>query len=190
MTKIKSAQFVKGAVGPDSIFNDMRPQIAFIGRSNVGKSSIINSLTGQNKLAKISSLPGRTREINLFLINDSFYLIDLPGYGYAKLPKDMRIEIEKLINWYLFLSGYEQKKIFLIIDAKVGPTKDDLEILQAFREHNKNIVIVVNKIDKVKSSEKDKQIKKIKDSIGECKIILCSTKSNIGIPSLLEELMQ
>lgn len=190
MPKIKSAEFVKGAVGPDSIFNDMKPQIAFIGRSNVGKSSIINVLTGKSKLVKTSSTPGRTREINLFLINNSFYLVDLPGYGYAKLPKDMRLEIERRINWYLFLSGYEQKKIFLIIDAKVGPTKDDLEILQAFREYNKNILVIINKIDKVKKNERDKQVKKIKDLIGDCKFFLCSAKKNIGIQDLLENLMQ
>ncbi|MFA4942398.1 MAG: ribosome biogenesis GTP-binding protein YihA/YsxC [Patescibacteria group bacterium] len=186
---IKSAQFIKGAVGPDKIFTDGRPQMAFIGRSNVGKSSIINSLTGQKDLARISSFPGRTKEINLFLINNSFYLIDLPGYGYAKLPEEMRREIAILINWYFFVSGYEQQKVFLIIDANVGPTKDDLEILTALKEYRKNIIIIANKIDKIKKSEYSKQFKKISDLIGDLKIVPYSAEKNLGLKDLLAELV-
>ncbi len=186
--KIISAKFVKGVVGEDKVLNTPIPQLAFIGRSNVGKSTIINALTGQKKLSKTSSSPGRTREINLFLINNSIYLIDLPGYGYAKLPQEMKNRIKGLINWYLFLSDYQQKKIFLIIDAKVGPTKDDLEMLIALEEHNKEIVIIANKIDKVKSSEKDKQVKKIKDLTNGHKIILCSAKNNLGISEIIKEI--
>ena len=189
MTNIKSAQFVKGIVGLDPILNDSKPQIALIGRSNVGKSSIINSLTNQKNLAKTSALPGRTREINLFLINNSFYLVDLPGYGYAKLPKEMRFKVENLINWYLFLTTYEQKKVFLIIDAKVGPTKDDLEIFQALKEHDKKLVVVVNKIDKLKSSEKMKQLNQINKIFSGYKILICSTKNRTGIRELIEEIL-
>ena len=187
--KITSAEFIKGVVGPDRALNDTRPQVAFIGRSNVGKSTVINALTGQKKLSKTSSSPGKTREINLFLINDNLLLIDLPGYGYAKLPKEKRAQIERLINWYLFLSEYKQKKVVLIIDAKVGPTKDDLEMLTALEDHQKEILILVNKIDKIKSSEKDKQVKKIKEIIGDHKIVLCSAKNNIGIDNLIEEIL-
>lgn len=186
---IKSAQFIKGAVGPDKIFEDGRDQMAFIGRSNVGKSSVINSLTGKKDLARISSFPGRTKEINLFLINNSFYLIDLPGYGYAKLPEAMRREIEILINWYFFVSNYKQKKVFLIIDAKVGPTKDDLEILTAMDEHHKEVVIIANKIDKIKKSEYDKQFKKIISLVGNYKVIPYSAEKNLGLKELLAELI-
>ncbi len=189
MTNIKSAKFIKGIVGPNPILNNDKNQISFIGRSNVGKSSIINSLTNQKNLAKTSSFPGRTREINLFLINDFFYLIDLPGYGYAKISKEMRLRVENLINWYLFLSKIDQKMIFLIIDAKVGPTKDDLEIFQALQEHNKKIIIVANKIDKLKNSEKEKQTKEIKEKFNGYKIIFCSTKNNKGIKDLISEVL-
>ncbi len=185
---IKSAEFVKGAVGPDKIFEGARAHIAFIGRSNVGKSSVINTLTGQKGLAKTSSFPGKTKEINLFLINNSFYLIDLPGYGYAKLPQDKRQEIEILINWYFFVSGYEQKKIFVIIDAKVGPTKDDLELLTAMDEYKKNVVIIANKIDKIKKSEYTNQFKKIANLVGNHKIIPFSAEKKLGIKEVLEEL--
>jgi GTP-binding protein len=186
---IKSAAFVKGAVGPDKIFENGRPQVAFIGRSNVGKSSVINSLTGQKDLARTSSFPGRTKEINLFLINNSFYLVDLPGYGYAKLPEKMRQEIESRINWYFFVSGYEQKKVFLIIDAKVGPTAADLEILTALDEYHKEVVIVANKSDKIKPSEYDQQFKKIATLIGDHKVIPYSAEKNRGLKELLAELI-
>ncbi|PIT94385.1 YihA family ribosome biogenesis GTP-binding protein [Candidatus Falkowbacteria bacterium CG10_big_fil_rev_8_21_14_0_10_39_9] len=187
---IKSARFIKGAVGPDKIFENEKAQVAFIGRSNVGKSSVINSITGQKDLARTSSFPGKTKEINLFLINDSFYLVDLPGYGYAKLPATMRQEIEILINWYFFVSGYVQRKVFLIIDAKVGPTPDDLEILRALEKYRKNIVIIANKVDKIKSSESSKQFKKINDLIGDHKIIPYSATKKLGLKDLLTELLQ
>lgn len=186
---IKSARFIKGIVGPDKALENSLPQVAFIGRSNVGKSSIINALTRQKNLARTSSFPGKTREINLFLINEAFYLIDLPGYGYAKLPKPMRQEIESLINWYFFLSAYQQKKVFLIIDANVGPTKDDLEILAALEEHQKNIIVIANKTDKIKRSEYDRQFKKITALIGEHQIIPCSAEKNTGFKELLNELL-
>jgi len=186
--KINSAQFIKGAVGPDAIFVSGKDQVAFIGRSNVGKSSVINSLSGQKDLARTSSFPGRTREINLFLINNSFYLVDLPGYGFAKVPEAMRREIEKLINWYFFVAPYEQKKVFLIIDAKVGPTADDLEILTALDEYQKKVVIIANKIDKLKPSEKDKQLKKISTTVGDHKVIPYSAVKHLGLKELLQEL--
>ncbi len=189
MKKIKSAEFIKGIVGPDKVLQDTRKKIAFIGRSNVGKSSIINFITEQKKLAKISSTPGRTREVNLFLINESFYLIDLPGYGYAKLPETMRMEIRELINWFLFTTDFQLDKIFLIIDAKVGPTKDDLEILEALESYKKNVFIIVNKIDKLKSSQKGNQVSKIKEMVGDHPIILCSAKNNIGIDELFNKIL-
>jgi len=186
---IKSVQFIKGVIGPDKIFENGKPQMAFIGRSNVGKSSVINSLTSQKDLARTSSFPGRTREINLFLINNSFYLVDLPGYGYAKIPEARRREIEALINWYFFVSGYEQKQVFLIIDAKVGPTSADLEILRALEEYKKKVVIIANKIDQIKPAEYDQQFKKITGLIGNHKIIPYSAKKNLGLKELLKQLL-
>lgn len=188
--KIKSAQFIKGIVGPDDSLRDGKPQVAFIGRSNVGKSSLINSLTGQKKLARTSSLPGRTKEINLFLINKSFYLVDLPGYGFAKVKLVEKDKMRELINWYFFTLECDQKKVFLIIDAEIGPTKDDLEMLYALEEHDKNIVIIANKVDKIKKSEYDNKMKKSAVLIGKHKIIPYSTTKNIGARELWEELSE
>src|SRR4030042_5590601 len=118
--KIESARFIKGVLGSDGIFENGIPQVAFIGRSNAGKSSVINSLVNQNDLAKTSSFPGRTQKINLFLINNSLYFVDLPGYGYVKIPDKLKNSLKAMVNWYFFVSNYEQKKVVLIIDASVG----------------------------------------------------------------------
>lgn len=187
---INSAKFVKGVVGEDGALRDGTPQIAFIGRSNVGKSSVINSLTNNKGLAKTSSFPGLTQEINLFLINESAYFIDLPGYGYAKVSKESREKIFQLIKWYLFNLNYKQKKVVLIIDANVGPTKDDLEILRSLEDHGKNMVIVANKIDKIKSSEYRKQFKKIEDLIGPHIIIPYSAEKKLGVQELIDVILK
>lgn len=186
---IKSANFIKGIVGPDRALEDHYPQFAFIGRSNVGKSSVINSLTGQKGLAKTSSFPGRTQQINLFLINNSFYLIDLPGYGFAKASKATQEKIQALIYWYLFESPYAQKKIFLIIDANIGPTDLDLEMIEELEQANKNIVIIANKIDKIKKPALTKQLQKIQTAVGGHVVIPYSADKNIGISKVVNELL-
>ena len=186
--KITSAEFIKGVVGADKILEDGKPQIAFIGRSNVGKSSVINSLTGKKKLARSSSFPGCTQEINLFLINRSFYLVDLPGYGFVKAPKEVRDRHEEMICWYLFDSRYKQKMVVLIIDANVGPTSDDLEMLRSLKEHKKDIIIVANKIDKIGKSIRNDQLKKISILVDVNKFIPYSAEKKIGVGKLIGNL--
>jgi len=187
--KITSAQFAKGARGSDSIFEDGIPQVAFIGRSNVGKSSVINFLVGQNDLAKTSSFPGRTQKINLFLINKALYFVDLPGYGYAKVPNKLKDSLRAMVNWYFFVSNCQQKKIVLIIDASVGLTRDDLDMLHSLEEHQKNIIVVANKVDKIKPAKYQEQLKAIKELIGVHQIIPFSAKDKIGDVELLKEIL-
>lgn len=187
---ITSAQFVKGITGTDQSLEDGIPQIAFIGRSNVGKSSVINSLVNQKDLAKTSSFPGRTQQINLFLINKAFYLVDLPGYGFAKVSKDKRGQIEGLINWYFFDSECVQKKVVLIIDAKIGPTKDDMEMLYSLEEHEKNIIVVANKVDKISKPDYDTQLEKIRAQVGIHKVIPYSAEKKIGAGELADEMLK
>ncbi|MHB9019449.1 MAG: ribosome biogenesis GTP-binding protein YihA/YsxC [Minisyncoccota bacterium] len=188
--KIKNARFIRGVVGPDDFLEKDIPQIAFIGRSNVGKSSVINSLTHQKDLAITSSLPGRTQQINLFLINESIYLLDLPGYGFSQDSQEGRERLQKLIFWYLFESTYKQKKVVLIMDVNVGLTESDLNTLKYLREKDKNIVIVANKIDKMKKSQHAKVLKEIKDAAGGVKIIPYSAKKKIGVEELTKEVME
>lgn len=189
MIQIKSARFIRGVVGPDDFLEKDIPQIAFIGRSNVGKSSVINSLTHQKDLAITSSLPGRTQQINLFLINESVYLLDLPGYGFSQDSQEGRERLQKLIFWYLFDSTYKQRKVVLIMDANVGLTESDLNTLKYLREKGKNIVIVANKIDKMKKSQHTKVFKEIRDAAGGVKIIPYSAKKKIGVEELTKEVM-
>lgn len=187
--KIESAQFVKSALINDLIFEDGIPQIAFIGRSNVGKSSVINALVNQGSLARTSSFPGRTQMINLFLINKLLYFVDLPGYGYAKISRAKKDDLEEMIRWYFFSSRGEQKTAVLIIDANVGPTNDDLEMLHSLEEFRKRIVIVANKVDKVKQSGYKKQFELIRKNIGAHVVIPFSAKNKIGINDLLNEIL-
>jgi GTP-binding protein len=184
--KIDTIEFIKGVVGEDKIIHNGLAQVAFIGRSNVGKSSTINVLTGKKGMAKVSCSPGRTQQANFFLINNKFYLVDLPGYGFAKAPKEVRDKIHELIKWYFFLSGIEQKKVVLIIDAKVGPTKDDLEILIALEDAKKELVVIANKIDKLKKSEFQAKFKKIQELIGDHLVIPFSAEKKLGIKELLK----
>ncbi len=182
--QITSAKFVKGVVGPDGVLDDGTPQIAVIGRSNVGKSSLINSLTRQKSLARTSSFPGHTQEINVFSINKLFYLIDLPGYGFAKASKETQERLQRIIYWYLFESGCEQKKVVLIVDAVVGPTVNDEQMLNSLEEHGKDVVVVANKVDKLKSSEYKKKLKVIQDMAGAIPVVPYSSEKKIGIQEL------
>jgi GTP-binding protein len=187
--QIASAKFVKGIIGSDEILEVGFPQVALIGRSNVGKSSVINSLTNQKGLAITSSSPGRTREINLFLINKSLYLLDLPGYGFAQASRKVSERLFKLIDWYLFKSPYQQKKVVLIIDANIGPTDSDLEMLRTLEDFHKDIVVVANKIDKIKRSKYTGRLQEIKNLIGEHKIIPYSSHDKTGISALTHEIL-
>lgn len=183
--KIKSAKFVKGIMGEDEILEDKIPQVAFVGRSNVGKSSVINSLIGQT-LARSSNVAGKTKEINFYLINNDFYLVDLPGYGYAKASLEDRKILRALIYWYLMYSSVKLKKVVLIIDAKVGMTEYDTEVLRRLTEREKDLIIVVNKIDKIKKSEYGKQMNLIQKAAGAIKIIPYSAEKKVGVGLLAD----
>lgn len=189
MKMIKSATFVKGVVGEEEVLRERKPQIAFIGRSNVGKSSTINALTRQKSLARTSSFPGRTQQLNVFLINKTIYLVDLPGYGFAKTSRDMREQLQHLIDWYLFESSYRQAKVVLIIDANIGLTDSDIAMLRRLEEHDKHIVVVANKIDKIKKVDYATQLATIQAIVGEHTVIPYSAKKNIGVSELTEEIL-
>ncbi len=186
---IKSASFVKGIVKADPVLENEFPQVAFIGRSNVGKSSTINAITHKRELARTSSYPGRTQQINLFLINESSYLVDLPGYGFTKTSKKIREKIEELIDWYFLDSGCKPKQVVLIIDALVGPTAADKEMLEYLESSERNIIIVANKIDKIKQSESTKKMKAIKEFSGQNKVIPFSSTKKKGIEELCREIL-
>ena len=183
--QITSAKFLRGLVGPADILEDGTPQVAFIGRSNAGKSSLLNSLTNQKKLAITSKTPGRTKEINVFLINNTHYFMDLPGYGYAKASGETIQQLGELISWYLFKSKADPL-VVVLVDAVVGPTKDDMAMIQDLMDDKKRIVIVLNKIDKIKSSKMHKRMKELQQELNGFTLVPYSSKTGVGKQELTE----
>lgn len=159
--KIKSANFVISNTDVKKCPSDGLPEYAFIGRSNVGKSSLINMLTERTKLAKISGKPGKTQLINHFLINEDWYLVDLPGYGYAKASKTSRAKWEKFISDYLTQRA-ELLNVFVLLDSRLEPQQIDLEFMNWCGEKNIPFSMVFTKIDKLSSTVLQKNLAKYK----------------------------
>lgn len=183
---ITSAVFVRGVTHDTNLIRDSIPQVAFVGRSNVGKSSVINSLVGRKALARSSSTPGFTKEANFFLVNEHTYIVDLPGYGFAKGSKADQAKILELIQWYVFHPEIEQKKIVVILDAKVGPSYDDVNTIRELETAGKHIVIVLNKVDKIKQGELVKMLKLINETVGGHEVIPYSAEKKVGVEKLRE----
>lgn len=179
------AQFIKGLVGDDALLGDGKLQIAFVGRSNVGKSTLINTLTNTS-VARTSATPGRTQEINLYLVNKNIYFLDLPGYGFARKSGRGREKITELIDWYLFQSGYTQHKVLLVIDGTVGMTELDQSMLEDLQAADKDVIVVFNKIDKMNQSENHKKLTEVKALIGTTPLIQFSSRKKSGLDTLTE----
>jgi len=182
--EIKSTVFKKGSPTISGVFDDGLPHVAFIGRSNVGKSSTINALTKSKNLAKTSSAPGATKHINMFLINNKFYIVDLPGYGFVRGSVGKRDTLHNLIESYLSYPYDKEQKIVLILDAKVGPTKDDLDILSSLERLGKDIVVAINKVDRLKNSEIKSAQQKILSLVGPHKIVFYSAEKGESVKEL------
>src|SRR5215510_4006305 len=164
--KIKSAKFVKSATSPEHYPRDGRQEIAFIGRSNVGKSSLINSLLGTHGLARTSSTPGRTQLINFFLINDAFYFVDLPGYGYARVPTEIKRNWGPMIEKYLATRPNLVLSI-LITDSRHEPSKLDLLMKDWLIERGRPFVIVATKADKLSSNQRRTNLSRASAVLGK-----------------------
>lgn len=162
--KIKQADFVKSAVYEKDYPMELNyMEFAFVGRSNVGKSSLINSITGRKKLAKTSKTPGRTQLINYFKVNNEFYIVDLPGYGFAKVPKEMKAEWGKTMERYV--ASNRKKLVFVLLDIRRIPSEEDMEMLIWLDHHDIPFKIIFTKMDKVSNNEKFKCLKDIKKKV-------------------------
>lgn len=155
--EIKSAKFIISNTDVKKCPNDNKREYAFIGRSNVGKSSLINLLTGEKSLAMTSATPGKTMLINHFLINDSWYLVDLPGYGYAQRGKESRKQLRNIIESYI-LKREQMVNLFLLIDSRHKPQKIDVEFMEWLGENGIPFSIVFTKLDKLSSSAGKKAV--------------------------------
>lgn len=154
---VNAARFVVSNTDVKKCPDDKKHEYAFIGRSNVGKSSLINMLTGKKDLAKTSSTPGKTLLINHFLVNDEWYIVDLPGYGYARRGKEARVEIDRIIRSYI-LDRPQMTNLFLLIDVRHKPQKIDIEFMNWLGENSVPFAIVFTKLDKLTSSAAKKAV--------------------------------
>jgi len=185
---IISAKFVKSITGTDTILYDEKFQVAFMGRSNVGKSTLINSLTKRNALAHTSSTPGKTIRMDFFLINNTFYFVDFPGYGYAKRSQDKRDKLAKMILWYIMYSEVKKRLVILIIDTKVGITEFDREIIDTLRKHHIDFILVANKTDNLKIGQREKQLVQIRSASDNPEVIAYSSKEKFGREELVKKI--
>lgn len=139
-------------------------------------------------MAKSSSAPGKTKEINFFLVNEKFYFVDLPGYGYARLSDASKEQLVKMILWYLLESGASPKLVFLIIDANVGLTTKDEEMIRVLNDGGIPFVVIGNKIDRINKSVRAREIKKLKNTCGNAEFIPFSAKEKDGVDVILEKI--
>lgn len=193
-TKIfrKDIKFVAGAAKIQQLPRYHLPQIAFVGKSNVGKSSLINALVGRRDLARTSKTPGRTQQINFFNLSDHFILVDLPGYGYAKVSHTDRANWDKLISHYLFNTD-TLKLINILIDSRRGIKEHDTEVLDMMHEAELNIQIILTKSDEIKNQ--DELVKEISNFMQtryhkQVPILLTSTKKNQGIDEVRKSILE
>jgi GTP-binding protein len=183
--KISSVKFVKSAVAPAGLIKDDKPQIAFLGRSNVGKSSLINSLLQRKGLARASNTPGRTRSINYFDVNDSFYFVDLPGYGYAKVPRAQRQSWGELAE--SFLADNESLALCIqLIDARHGPKDTDLQLYEWLVKLEMPLVIVTTKADKIGRNSLARSLNLIRREMPGVEAIPYSSVTGLGRDKVLD----
>lgn len=162
--KITSADIIISAVQESQYPIDNLPEFALVGRSNVGKSSFINAMLDRRSLARTSSQPGKTQTMNFYLINEMFYFVDLPGYGYAKVSQREREKWGKMIEYYLN-NRPNLHCVFLMVDFRHPPTQDDIIMYNWLKHYGLKTVVVATKLDKVKPTQRHKNIVKLKDSL-------------------------
>lgn len=188
---IRSLDFLGGMASPGGWRPEPTlPEVAFAGRSNVGKSSLLNRLVRRKKLARVSNTPGRTREINFFRVNDEFILVDLPGYGYARISKEQRAAWRPLIEGYMRQSP-QLRGIVQLIDARHDPTTEDRQMLDFLAELGVPSIIVLTKIDKLTTAQAAKRITELSSTLGlgEEQVITFSAVSGRGRDELAEAIV-
>jgi GTP-binding protein len=180
--------FLKGVVAMDGLPPADRIEVCFAGRSNVGKSSLINALTGRKSLARTSNTPGRTQEINFFTLADSHYIVDLPGYGFAEAPLPVVEKWQRLLKAYL--SGRQTlRRVFVLIDARHGIKQVDQDILKRLGQSAVTFQVILTKIDKIKTAEIEKVVAQVSEGLAKHpaafpEILLTSSEKGEGIPTL------
>ena len=188
---LQRAEFIRSAVKSGDFPRDGLPQVVFSGRSNVGKSSVINRLLNRKNFARVGAAPGKTTHINYFLIDERLYLVDLPGYGYARVSQAERERWGRLIeSWFADTSLMTLGA--MIVDARHKPTADDCTMGEWFKGSGKPGVVVANKLDKLKQGEVEPNLARIRETLGisdDVKVIPFSAEKGTGRQELLEEIL-
>ena len=188
--KINNVELTISAVRQSQYPEDTKPEFLLVGRSNVGKSSFINSIIERKNLARISSTPGKTQTLNFYIVNDAFYLVDVPGYGYASVSKEMQQKFGMMIEEYLEHRD-SLKRVYMLVDFRIKPTQDDLLMYNFLKYHNLPVTIVATKVDKVSKNDREKQIKIITEEleISETdRLVLFSNKTKLGKADVQKEI--
>ena len=184
--KVATAEFVKSAETPSQYPGGDIPEIAFVGRSNVGKSSLINCILKRRKLAHTSNTPGRTQLINFFLVNNGFLFVDLPGYGYAKVPESIKIKWGPMIETYL-TTRRSLKMVVIILDIRRDPSEEDLSLIRWLDHYEIPVCFVLTKADKLTKSNRKTRQTAVRESLGlppDQELLLFSAKSGEGAETL------
>lgn len=188
--KINSVELEIMAVRQSQYPNDNLPEFLMVGRSNVGKSSFVNTLVNRKNIARTSTKPGKTQTLNFYNVNDTFYLVDVPGYGYAAVNKEQQRKFGLMIEEYI-KSRQDLKRVFLLMDFRHKPTEDDLLMYNFLKYYNIPVTVVATKADKVGASKKDKNYKQFTDSlnlvVGD-DIVLFSSVSKLGREEILKKI--
>ncbi|MGI6257059.1 MAG: ribosome biogenesis GTP-binding protein YihA/YsxC [Anaerovoracaceae bacterium] len=188
--KIKQAELVAVTAAPAQYPPDDKKEIAFAGRSNVGKSSLLNLLTGRRKLARVSSAPGKTRTINFYEINGEFRIVDLPGYGYAKVSRSISENWGEMMEAY-FRSRKGLIKVVQLVDSRHEPTKQDIQMYRYLKHYGLDGLVVATKEDKLSRNHVQRNLARIRRTLemgNEDKIIAVSSLKKTGVDDLLEEI--
>ena len=186
--EIRDTRFLKGVTGSEGLPMPERPTVAFFGRSNVGKSSVINALIRRKGMARSSSRPGRTTEANYFLVDERWHLADTPGYGYARLAKSQMEKIAKHLSWF---AGAPEVRIDLaevVIDAEIGLQDSDRETIGVLRDAGRKILLLANKADKGRRNDIANHVREAAKEYPDSTVIRYSSKTGEGRTELLEAL--
>ncbi len=188
--KINNVELSISAVRQSQYPNDNKKEFLLVGRSNVGKSSFINSIIERRNLARVSSKPGKTQTLNFYNINNDFYLVDVPGYGYASVSRETQEKFGKMIEEYIE-NRENLKRVFMLVDFRIKPTQDDLLMYNFLKYYNLPVTIVTTKVDKVSRNDRDKQVKLITETLdikeGD-KLVLFSIKTKLGKADIHKEI--
>ena len=185
--KVSSARFVKSAFKPADFPRDQLREIAFIGRSNVGKSRLLNTLASLKGLARISSSPGRTQAINFFLIDDRVYFVDLPGYGYAKVPKQVRDQWRPMVESYLN-ERPQLRLVLLLVDSRIPPTASDVLMKEWLDHYGIDHVVILTKADKLSRNKLNRAVQTAREALGSEELIPFSAVTGLGKNAVLNRI--